>query len=339
MPQELSQRSGILDLDRPWRLRTPNHRSRATASTSGVRHGFRSCAATAWCTAGATGWRRTRSPGNRRAISRSGPASAGCCGPGGLWLPLCLWLLVHDAWGWAAGTGAMALVSYLITPSEFPPRYGLDHEFSVDDEEFLPTMAGATGVPFAARKPHRHPEQRRRSSTRRCSRRSSDAEVSITIEAYIYWAGDIGRQFAEALAAKAAAGLRVKILLDAVGSTSIGEEILQMLEGRRLPARLVQPDPLLQPRALQPSHPPQVADPRRPHRFHRRRRHRRPLARRRAQSERVARHANPHRGPGGDPAADRLRAQLAADDRRADLGTAVLSARRTRPDRWRRRRS
>src|SRR4029078_4876914 len=53
------------------------------------------------------------------------------------------------------------------------------------------------------------------------------AEGSITIEAYIYWAGDIGRRFAEALAAKAAAGLRVKILLDAVGSTRVGEENLR----------------------------------------------------------------------------------------------------------------
>ena len=32
------------------------------------------------------------------------------------------------------------------------------------------------------------------------------AQHSITIEAYIYWAGDIGRQFAEALAAKARLG-------------------------------------------------------------------------------------------------------------------------------------
>jgi len=57
------------------------------------------------------------------------------------------------------------------------------------------------------------------------------AELSITIEAYIYWAGDIGHKFAEALAAKASAGLRVKILLDAVGSTRVGEDILRILEG------------------------------------------------------------------------------------------------------------
>ena len=63
-----------------------------------------------------------------------------------LWAVVFLWAMVNDKWGWAIGTGAMAFVSYLIAPAESPPRYGLDHEFAVDDEEFLPTMAGATGV-------------------------------------------------------------------------------------------------------------------------------------------------------------------------------------------------
>jgi cardiolipin synthase len=56
------------------------------------------------------------------------------------------------------------------------------------------------------------------------------AEWSVTIEAYIYWAGDIGLRFARALARRAAAGVSVKILLDAVGSASIGSEILETLE-------------------------------------------------------------------------------------------------------------
>jgi cardiolipin synthase len=58
----------------------------------------------------------------------------------------------------------------------------------------------------------------------------SKAERSITIEAYIYWAGEIGLRFANELAAAAGRGVRVKILLDAVGSSSISAEILQILE-------------------------------------------------------------------------------------------------------------
>jgi cardiolipin synthase len=54
---------------------------------------------------------------------------------------------------------------------------------------------------------------------------------SITIEAYIYWKGDIGMEFARALAERGLAGVTVKVLLDAVGSSTIGAEILEVLEG------------------------------------------------------------------------------------------------------------
>ena len=56
------------------------------------------------------------------------------------------------------------------------------------------------------------------------------ARHSITIEAYIYWAGTVGAKFAHALADQARAGVTVKILLDAVGSSTIGTEILETLE-------------------------------------------------------------------------------------------------------------
>jgi cardiolipin synthase A/B len=57
----------------------------------------------------------------------------------------------------------------------------------------------------------------------------AEARATITIEAYIYWAGEIGHQFAEALAARARTGVRVKLLLDAIGSSDIGDEIVRTL--------------------------------------------------------------------------------------------------------------
>jgi len=146
------------------------------------------------------------------------------------WLTACLYSLVTDRWGWAIGTGAMAFISYIITPAEAPPRYGLDHEFSVDDEEFVASMEGATGVAFA---PGNRLDVLNNGDAFYPAMLDAiqGAEVSITIEAYIYWAGEIGKRVAEALAAKSCEGVRVKILLDAVGSSSIGEEILNILEG------------------------------------------------------------------------------------------------------------
>jgi cardiolipin synthase len=124
----------------------------------------------------------------------------------------------------------MAMVSYLIAPAAAPPRYGLDHEFSVDAAEFVGTVAGASGSPFL------------QGNTVELLNNGDafyppmlaaiqDAKASITIESYIYWAGEIGRVFAGALAEQAKAGRHVKILLDAIGSASIGPEILDVLEG------------------------------------------------------------------------------------------------------------
>ena len=51
-------------------------------------------------------------------------------------------------------------------------------------------------------------EQRRSVLSRRCSRRSSRPKHSITIEAYIYWAGEIGLQFAQRARRRGAARRR-----------------------------------------------------------------------------------------------------------------------------------
>ncbi|MEO6708867.1 MAG: phospholipase D-like domain-containing protein [Planctomycetota bacterium] len=55
------------------------------------------------------------------------------------------------------------------------------------------------------------------------------AEQSITFETYIYWSGDIGREFAEALSARARAGVRVHVLLDWAGSGKMDDALLQVM--------------------------------------------------------------------------------------------------------------
>ncbi|WP_371133398.1 phosphatidylserine/phosphatidylglycerophosphate/cardiolipin synthase family protein [Polaromonas sp.] len=56
------------------------------------------------------------------------------------------------------------------------------------------------------------------------------AQRSITFETYIYWSGDVGRQFADALAERARAGVKVHVLLDWVGSSKIDASFLQEME-------------------------------------------------------------------------------------------------------------
>ncbi len=56
------------------------------------------------------------------------------------------------------------------------------------------------------------------------------AKVSITFETYIYWSGDIGREFANALAERARHGVKVHVLLDWVGSAKMDNSLVAVLE-------------------------------------------------------------------------------------------------------------
>jgi cardiolipin synthase len=56
------------------------------------------------------------------------------------------------------------------------------------------------------------------------------AQRTITFETFIYWSGNIGREFADALSERARAGVKVSILLDWVGSTKMDEALLEQLK-------------------------------------------------------------------------------------------------------------
>jgi cardiolipin synthase len=138
-------------------------------------------------------------------------------------------LAVFEWWGWAIGTGIMAFVTHLIGPQESAPQYGLDHEFSVESAEFCSSMVGATGVPYVTGNrleifnngDEFYPVM---------LQAIEEAKHSVTVEAYIYWAGEVGQKFAGALAEKSRQGLKVKVLLDAMGASNIGEDILRVLK-------------------------------------------------------------------------------------------------------------
>ena len=56
------------------------------------------------------------------------------------------------------------------------------------------------------------------------------AQKSVTFETYIYWSGDIGKQFASALSERARAGVPVHVLLDWVGSAKMEEGYLKEMK-------------------------------------------------------------------------------------------------------------
>ncbi len=56
------------------------------------------------------------------------------------------------------------------------------------------------------------------------------ARTSITFETYIYWSGDIGERFAEALSQRAAAGVEVNLLIDWAGSVSMDDALIERMQ-------------------------------------------------------------------------------------------------------------
>lgn len=147
------------------------------------------------------------------------------------WLVILIWAAEATWKRWLGFFGLLLMIyiAFLLNPIEEEPKYGLDHEFAIDSAEFLASITGATNAPFI-------------NNNRVDIYNNGDefyppmlqaleqAQKTITIEAYIYWAGEIGRRFAQALAAKASSGVTVKILLDSVGSSTISDEIMQTLE-------------------------------------------------------------------------------------------------------------
>ena len=53
------------------------------------------------------------------------------------------------------------------------------------------------------------------------------AQKTITFESYIYWSGEVGAQFTQALAERARAGVKVHVLFDALGSGKIDDNAVK----------------------------------------------------------------------------------------------------------------
>jgi cardiolipin synthase len=67
------------------------------------------------------------------------------------------------------------------------------------------------------------------------------AQKTITFETFIYWTGDIGKSFADALSERARAGVRVHLLLDWVGSVKMEAKYLDQMKAAGVKIRQYHP--------------------------------------------------------------------------------------------------
>jgi cardiolipin synthase len=145
------------------------------------------------------------------------------------WAGLTVWALGAGRHGWAITFSGFAAFAYLARAGERVPAYGLERGVAVDTPAFTDSLTGLAGSPYQAGN-RLAIYNNGRAFYPAMLEAIQAARQSITIEAYIYWDGEIGRRFADALAERARAGVQVKLLLDAVGSSSIGNDILDQLE-------------------------------------------------------------------------------------------------------------
>ena len=67
------------------------------------------------------------------------------------------------------------------------------------------------------------------------------AKKTVLFETFIYWSGDIGEEFAQALSERARAGVKVYVLLDWVGSIKVDRELLQRMKDAGVEAHMFHP--------------------------------------------------------------------------------------------------
>ena len=108
-------------------------------------------------------------------------------------------------------------------------RHKLEHRFAVKDEAFLRCMGHMLGpniIPGNKIKTLQNGDQIFPAMLGAIKR----AEKTISFETFVYWAGDIGQKFCNALSERSKAGVKVHIILDWWGTQRIDEKYIDSMK-------------------------------------------------------------------------------------------------------------
>lgn len=126
--------------------------------------------------------------------------------------------------------GAVVTILWLnLTGSDKHIQEPIEHKYGVDDPQFLRELGNILGPPIVAGNRVRNLENGVEIFPAMLEAIRA-AQRSITFETYIYWSGDIGREFAAALSERAEAGVKVHLLLDWLGSQKMDQQLLDSME-------------------------------------------------------------------------------------------------------------
>lgn len=142
-----------------------------------------------------------------------------------------------------ASAGLVVFLTLLWLNLSAPPRQlgeVLEHRYSVADRQFLHELGALLGPPVAlgndVKDLHNGVE-----IFPSMLEAIESAERTITFETYIYWSGEIGERFTQALVERARAGVRVHVLIDWVGSQKMEAEKIQAMQDAGVDVRYYHP--------------------------------------------------------------------------------------------------
>jgi cardiolipin synthase A/B len=147
--------------------------------------------------------------------------------------------------GWiVAGAVALTLACVLLVVNfmggEKKIQRRIERLYSLDDPRFRHELGVLLGPTFVAGNRHRALQNGDEIFPAMLTAIRS-ARTTITFETYIYWSGDIGREFAQALADRARNGVKTHVLLDWVGSAKIDDSLLAEMEAAGVQIRKFHP--------------------------------------------------------------------------------------------------
>ncbi len=136
-----------------------------------------------------------------------------------------LWVILGTV---LATTLVLALAQNFKTP-EKSLEQKIDHRYSVADPQFQREMSALLG-PAIVGGNEVTALQNGKEIFPAMLLAIRSAQASITFETFIYWSGDVGKEFSQALSERAQAGVSVNVIIDWVGSTKMEQSLLDSMQ-------------------------------------------------------------------------------------------------------------
>ena len=145
---------------------------------------------------------------------------------------------------WVAGSVLATLVVTLVVVNLMPTQQRIEHRierlYDTGSPDYFRSLGVLLGPPVLAGN-RVEALQNGREIFPSMLAAIRGARRTITFESYIYWSGDVGQAFADALSERARAGVRVHVLLDWVGSQKIEKRLLDDMRDAGVQIRLFHP--------------------------------------------------------------------------------------------------